>query len=153
MEKESRKASEEALLKVLDTQWQDHFQTRSQTWKALEVTALLAVALVGLDWQIGVKSRWVTIVAAGLLALMALFGMQITLRHRNEVEITKFKRITAIENELEVGDPSLKLPQPMHWWHVFLIRKSHTALFILRMQFAIFLFGVAYLVMRLLGLW
>ena len=149
MGEESKKATEEALLKQLDLQWQDHFQTRSQTWKALEVSALVAAALVGLEWQIG---GGVTIVVAGLLVLVALFGMQITLRHRNVVEITKFKRITVIERQLRVDDPSLGLPQPMRWWHVFLIKKSSTSLFIMRMQFVILLFAVGYLVVRILGL-
>ena len=44
--------SEESLRKMLDIQWQDHFQTRAQTWKALEITAVLAVAMVGVDWRI-----------------------------------------------------------------------------------------------------
>jgi hypothetical protein len=145
---ESKKATEEALLKQLDLQWQDHFQTRSQTWKALEVSALVAVALVGLEWQIGGQ---VTIVVACLLVLVALFGMQITLRHRNMVEITKFRRITAIEKQLKIDDPTLGLPRPMRWWHVFLVWKSSTSLFILRMQFVILLFAIGYLAVQILG--
>jgi hypothetical protein len=47
----STKPSEETLRKMLEIQWRDHFQTRLQTWKALEITSVLAVALVGFDWQ------------------------------------------------------------------------------------------------------
>jgi hypothetical protein len=47
------KPNHDALLKMYEIQWQDHIQTRNQTWKGLEICALLAVALVGLDWQVG----------------------------------------------------------------------------------------------------
>ena len=147
---ESKKPGEATLLKLLDIQWQDHFQTRSQTWKALEITAIIAVALVGLDWQI--SNRLVTVVAAFLLSTVALFGMQITLRHRNVVEIRKFNIIKSVGEELALVDSNLELPQPIHWWDVFLFWKSNTSLFILRMQFVILLFAIGYLVLRWLTL-
>lgn len=109
--------TEETLLKLLDIQWQDHFQTRSQTWKTLEISALLAVALVGLDWRL--DNPLVTIVAASLLLLVGLFGTQITLRHR-KVEETKFQIIASIEAQLGIADPNLKPPQPVSWWSLFL---------------------------------
>lgn len=145
-----KKPSEAALLKLLDIQWQDHFQTRSQTWKALEITALIAVALVGLDWKI--DNRLVTLVVAGLLAIVALFGMQITVRHRNNVEVMKFKIIKSVGEELGLVDSKLELPNPIRWWYVFLFWKSNTSLFILRMQFVILLFAIGYLVFRLLDM-
>src|SRR5947209_12268335 len=86
-EKPHHNLSEAALLKTLEIQWQDHFQTRTQTWKTLEISALLAVALVGIDWRIG--NPLVTIVAASLLILVTQFGIQITLKHR-KVEREKF---------------------------------------------------------------
>jgi hypothetical protein len=149
MTTESKKPSEAALLKLLDIQWQDHFQTRSQTWKALEITALVAVALVGLGWQI--DNQLVTIVVASLLAIVALFGMQITLRHCNTVEIMKFTIIKSVGEELGFVDSKPKLPEPIHWWDVFLFWKSKTSLFILRMQFVILLFAIGYLALWLLG--
>ena len=150
MPTKSKKPSEAALLKLLDIQWQDHFQTRSQTWKALEITALIAVGLVGLDWKI--DNPHVTVVAACLLAIVALFGMQITLRHRNRVEVMKFNIIKSVGEELGLVDSKLELPKPIHWWYVFLFWKSNTSLFILRMQFVILLFAIGYLVFRLLGI-
>jgi hypothetical protein len=149
MATKSKKPTEAALLKLLDIQWQDHFQTRSQTWKALEITALIAVALVGLDWKI---DNWlVTVVGACLLAIVALFGMQITIRHRNRVEVMKFNIIKSVGEELGLVDSKLELPKPIQWWYVFLFWKSNTSLFILRMQFVILLFAIGYLVLRLLG--
>jgi hypothetical protein len=142
-----KKPKEEALLKQLEIQWNDHFQTRVQTWKALEITALIAVALVGIDWKI--NNQLVTIVVALLLAIVALFGMQITIRHRNRVEVTKFKIITSLEKKLGFVDIKLELPKNIHWWDVFLFWKSNTSLFILRMQFVILVFAIGYLVLRL----
>jgi hypothetical protein len=141
------KPSEDTLRKMLDIQWQDHFQTRSQTWKALEITSILAVALVGFDWQ--VDNRIATIGGAILLFLVAQFGVLITLKHRI-VEITKFRKISELERELGIADENLKLPQPISWWSIFQFRKSNTPLFILRMHFAIQVFAIGYCIMRLL---
>ncbi len=149
MAMESKKPTEAALMKLLDIQWQDHFQTRSQTWKALEITALISIALVGLDWQI--DNRLVTVAAASLLAIVSLFGMQITLRHRNKAEITNFIIIQSVSKELALDDSKLELPKPIRWWDIFLFWKSNTSLFILRMQFVILLFAIFYLLLRLLG--
>ena len=140
-------ASEATLVKLLDIQWQDHFQTRSQTWKALEITAVLAIALVGLDWQ--ADNRIVTIGAATLLFIVAQFGILITLRHRT-VEIKKFKIITSLEKQLGVANENLVLPKTINWFSIFLVWKSNTPLFILRMHFIIQLFAIGYCILRLL---
>jgi len=141
------KPSEDTLRKMLEIQWQDHFQTRSQTWKALEITSILAVALVGFDWQI--DNQIATIGGAILLFIVAQFGVLITLKHRI-VEIAKFRKISELERELGIADENLKLPQPISWWSIFRFRKSNTPLFILRMHFAIQVFAIGYCIMRLL---
>jgi hypothetical protein len=88
------KPSEDTPRKLLEIQWQDHFQTRSQTWKALEMTSILAVALVGFDWR--VDNQVAKVCGAIPLLLVAQFGVLITLKHR-AVEITKFKKISELE--------------------------------------------------------
>jgi len=149
--------SPETLRKLLETQWQDHFQTRTQTWKALEITALLAVALVGLDWRLsnlGDSGRplyanpVVVILAGSLLFLVALFGFFITLRHRNKVEVPKFKTIALLEKELGV-DMELPPPNEIRWWEVFLVWKTNTPLFLLRIHFIIMCFALIYMILRL----
>jgi hypothetical protein len=142
----NKQPSEETLRKMLDFQWQDHFQTRTQTWKALEITTIFAVALVGFDWQ--VDSRVVTVFVSILLFVVSQFGISITLRHR-VVEATKFNKILEIEKELGLADENYKIPQPISWWSIFLFWKSNTPLFILRMHFAIQLFAIVYCIMRL----
>lgn len=139
--------SDETLIKMLEIQWQDHFQTRAQTWKALEITAILAVALVGFDWQI--DNRIATIGMALLLFLTAQFGVLITLRHR-VVEITKFRKIAELEKELGMADKELPPPVPLTWWSIFQFWRSNTPLFILRMFFVIQVFAIGYCIARLL---
>ena len=151
------KPSEESLRKMLEIQWQDHFQTRAQTWKALEITALIAIALVGLDWRI--SNPIVTVGAAILLIVIAQFGIQITLKHRR-VERTKFIIIANLEKELGLeklekqfskANVRLDAPEPLSWWSIFQIRKSNNPLFIMRMHFVIQLFAIGYFVLRLLS--
>lgn len=142
-----RNVPDETLRKLLEIQWQDHFQTRSQTWKALEITSVLAVALVGFDWR--VDNRIATICGGVLLFLVAQFGVLITLKHRL-VEITKFRKISELERELGVADENLKLPQPINWWSIFQFSRSNTPLFILRMHFVIQIFAIGFCLVRLL---
>lgn len=148
-EKPSEKLTEETLLKALDIQWQDHFQTRSQTWKALEITAILTVALVGLDWRL--DNPIATIAAAFLLIGAAQFGIQVTLHHR-EVQRTKWRIIASLEEQLGIADPNLKPPRPISWRSIFGFRRSNTPLFILRVHFVIQLFAIGYIVLCLLDL-
>lgn len=142
----SNKLSNETLTKLLDIQWQDHFQTRAQTWKTLEITSILAIAVVGIDWQVG--NRFATIVACILLIVAAQFGILITLRHR-KVEINKFTKISEIEKTLGVLDKEFELPKPLKWWSIFQLSKSNTPLFILRMHFIIQLFAAGYCILRI----
>ena len=151
MEMDSDKPSEAALLKMLEIQWQDHFQDRAQTWKSLEIAAPMIVALVALDWSL--KNPLATVVAASLLVFVAWFGMAITIKHR-KVEIQKFKIIQEVENRLGLGMlvPGRALPEPISIRFIFRLRQSNNPLFMLRMQFIIFLFAVAYFAVRMLDL-
>ncbi|MCK6620838.1 MAG: hypothetical protein HUU32_10550 [Calditrichaceae bacterium] len=150
MRSNSEEPAAEALLKMLEIQWQDHFQTRTQTWRALEITAIIAVALVGLDWKVG--NPLITIVSASLLIMVTQFGIQITLRHR-KVEETKFRIIASVEKQLNIADTDVRLPEPISWWSIFKVWKSNTLLFILRMHFVIQLFAICYLILRVFDLW
>ncbi len=139
-------ANVEAKIKDLELQWQDHFQTRTQTWNALKISATLAIALIGLDWRI--DNPWVTIICSFLIALVAIFGIQITVRHRNRVEVKKFELIIELERKLGLNY-NHKVPDEIRWWYVFHFWKSNTSLFILRMQFVIFIISIIYLFFRL----
>jgi hypothetical protein len=137
------KPTEETLLRMMEIQWQDHFQTRIQTWKTLEIAAIIAVALVGINWRI--NSPLITTVTAILLMLVAYSGMQITLIHR-VVEQNKFRIIALLEDQLGIKDPKSVLPESIKWWSIFKIHHSNTPLFILRMHFVILIFAMCYLI-------
>lgn len=143
----TKRLSDENLMKLMEFQWQDHFQTRTQTWKSLEIAAILSVALIGMDWKI--DKPLATAVASGLLFFVALFGMLITIRHRNRVERTKFRILGELGAQLGINDPDLALPDKIKWWQIFIIWKSNTSLFILRMHFMILLFAVCLFIFRI----
>ena len=136
------------MLKLLETEWQDHFQTRIQTWKALEIAALLTVAIVGIQWK--VTHPVVGLISSILLIGVSLFGMQITFRHRNSVEFTKFTIIKEIEKQLKFEAPGLGVPKKISILDIIRFWKSNTSLFLLRMQGIILLLGIVMLVLSLI---
>jgi hypothetical protein len=129
----------DALLKLFETEWQDHFQTRSQTWHALQIAALLTVAIVGIQWKVAYPL--VGLISSALLIGVSLFGMQITFRHRNSVERKKFAVIEAIEKRLRFKATGLGIPYRIKIRDIFKIWKSNTSLFLLRMQMIILILG------------
>ncbi len=136
----------EILLKFLEIEWQDHFQTRTQTWKTLELEALLVVGLIGINWQL--RNQAATMVIAALLVIATFFGARITLHHR-DVEVKKISTIIDIERRLGAAEMGLfaevARPTPLKWHSIF-SGKASTPLFILMMHYVILIFGVTYLI-------
>ena len=141
---------DDALLKFFETEWQDHFQTRKQTWQALQIAALLTVAIVGVQWTS--ENSIVGIFSSLLLIGISLFGMQITFRHRNSVEVTKFTIIIEIEKRLNFKAPGLSVPPRISACDIFRFNKSNTSLFLLRMQLVIGSLGVIMLLFSIFNL-
>ena len=142
--------SEESKVQLIAHQWQDHFQTRAQTWKALEIAAILSVALIGIDWRI--ESVVAKFVAAILLGIISFLGGQITIRHRNEVEINKFTIMKELGQSLDIQDSKFGIPEAIGWRSIFKLSHNSTSLFILRMHFVIFMLAVCYLVFAVMEL-
>lgn len=140
---------ENLLLKYLELEWYDHIQTRSQTWRTLEIEAALVVALIGIDWQ--VSAVWATVVAAVAVVLGGLSGALITKHHR-DTERGKFENIIRLEQELEkeagysfyTGASWVKCPQSLRWRDLLNPRVVCTPMFILRMHAMMIVFGVVY---------
>lgn len=145
------KSDKAVLLKFLEIEWQDHFQTRTQTWKTLEIEAPLVIGLIGIDWQL--RNRLATMIVAALLIIAAYFGARITIHHR-EVEQNKISTIIDIENALGAAEMGLftkvHRPSPLRWYSVF-SRQSSTSLFILIMHYILMLFGATYLIFTLVS--
>ncbi|MHB9037287.1 MAG: hypothetical protein ACYC64_11530 [Armatimonadota bacterium] len=166
------KPEPESLRLAMDEAWRVHQHTRDQTWKALQIEFALAVGVVGAAWQN--KSLWVMVAVAIFVLIAALCGVQITLRHRNSVEVRKFHYIHDCEKKLGLpisgGVPStITIWDAFRIWDVFLnvfrfhavaalppelaetagSRDGNTALFILRMHLAIMAFAIFLLIYRL----
>lgn len=143
---------------IMELAWQDHHHARDQTWKALQIVAVLGAGLVTVDAQFGKPIA--TLVAAILVILAAFFGILITLHHRR-LECRKFFHIMNCEEYLGVrrkdlipsydDDPigGVKPPRTLSFWAVFNPRHFNTASFILRIHFAIMMFAIIVLVTRL----
>ncbi len=148
----AKKVDPESIRLAMDLAWRDHHHMREQTWRALQMEAVLVAGLVGIDWRI--QNIYATI-AAGLLVLaVAPFGIQITLRHR-QGEIRKFTHIINCEEALGLHRDDLlppktiSLPKPVRFIDAFRPSVSNTSVFILRMHIAIILFSVLYVVGRI----
>jgi hypothetical protein len=153
-ENEGGLPSEASLLKFMEMEWQDHFQTRVQTWRMIEIEALLAIALVGIDWQL--DSILVTSCMATLLIILAFLGGRLTIHHRNSVEVRKITHIISIEKRLGMLTPDLfgdvTPPARIEGWRDAISMRSNTSLYILRLHMIIMAFAVLYLISRLLQL-
>ena len=140
--------SEESLRRCLELEWQDHVQTRGQSWKALYVQLGL-VAIVML-----VDRRSASLVATTLVGFVVVcagqFGVTLTLHHRN-VQVRKFRHILNLERALGLHEPHLlgdvSLPEPIRRTDALRLGKSNSSIFILRihlvLQFAVVVYVAA----------
>ncbi len=124
--------------------WQDHHHARNQTWEALKLEALLAIALIGIDVS-RIVSPAIPYIGSALLFLLATSGLMITLHHR-ELERRKFRHIMHCEEALGLRKyiDGVGMPAPIYIWDIFLFWKSNTILFIMRMHFTILVIAVLF---------
>ncbi|MBN1348846.1 hypothetical protein JXJ21_05510 [candidate division KSB1 bacterium] len=143
-------ASEQTLHQQLQIEWQDHIQTRMQTWKTLEIEAALVLGLIGADLKF--DNIFVVIIIGIILILSSISGIAITAHHR-KAQIRKFTHIDRIEEKLELHADDLlsnvHVPSEFRWFDVINFKKVNTPLFILRMHFAILSFTAIYILARL----
>ena len=141
----------ESIQLALDKAWRDHHHTRDQTWRTLQAEIVLVAGLVAIDFIIG--SLIASIIVGVLVILAAIFGMQLTIRHRNKVEVIKFQLISKFEHYLKIDrviGKDFKLPEEISFWDAFKPKKSNTSIFILRVHITIFLFTITYIAFRCL---
>ena len=89
--------SKEALIAAMGAAWRDHHHARDQTWKVLQIEAILGAGLVTVDAHVG--SPIATAVAAALVIIASAVGTMITVRHR-DLERRKFIHIMNCEEAL-----------------------------------------------------
>ncbi len=140
----------ETLRRALDIEWRDHFQTRRQTWKLLEIAALLLLAFVVADRHL---QSTAALIGLGLLvAAVSVAGIVATVHHRR-AQIRKFTHIDRLEEALGLHKTGLlddvHPPGSFSWLHVIDPRRINTPLSILRIHLIILLFVVVYGLARL----
>ena len=87
----------ESVRKAMELAWRDHHHARDQTWKTIQVVAVIAGGLVALDYKY--EESVPTLLAASLTIVSALFGILITWNHR-KLERRKFIHIMNCEEYL-----------------------------------------------------
>lgn len=144
----------ESIRLAMNQAWTDHQHTRDQTWKALYIEFFIVLGVVGANWQF--NSNLISIVSVVFVCIIVLFGIQITLRHRNSVEVRKFQHIINCEEALGLHSGNLitdvEKPVSISFWDAFHLKKGNTALFILRMHVSILGFALFILIFRLITL-
>jgi hypothetical protein len=147
----------EAVRLALQLAWQDHHNARDQTWRALQIEAVLGAGLVTVDAQF--RNPASTLATAVLVIFAALFGILISLHHR-KLEHRKFVHIKNCEEYLRLHRKDLipsydedklggvKLPEKFSFWAVLNPRQQSTSIFILRMHITIMLFAIVVLATR-----
>lgn len=163
----SQPADADSVRMAMDHAWRDHHHARDQTWKALQMVAVLGAGLVTVDAQF--RNPISTLAAGFLVVVGASFGLAVTRRHR-ALEIRKFVHIMNCEQWLglhrdelipeDPGDESLsskpqrvrdgavRLPRRFSLWDILNIGEHNTALFIARAHTTIALFAMLVVVMR-----
>jgi hypothetical protein len=148
---------------AMELAWRDHHHAREQTWKAIQIEAVLGAGLVTVAAQFK-NSPYAIGAAAILVFFAAIFGIAISLHHR-ELERRKFAHILNCEEYLglhrddlipvkkglkiptETGVSEVGLPGEFSIWAVFNpLQRMNTAIFILRMHIAIAGFALIFLI-------
>ena len=159
----------ESLRLAMEAAWRDHHHARDQTWKALQIEAVLGAGLITVDAQFGMPLA--TSAAGVLVILSTFFGILISLNHR-KLERRKFIHITNCETLLGlhhddiipwdsrdgsldskhelIRDGAVSVPSKLTLRDIFNFKVNNTAVFILRMHFAIMLFAFLVVAARII---
>ena len=133
-----------SIEKAMECAWRDHHHARDQTWKSLQVEAILAAAIIGVNFtSIEERLPYLPLIGSILIVFLSFSGLMIATHHR-ELERRKFRHIMHCEDALGIRSyiDNVDLPRSIFIWEVFFIWKSNTVLFIMRMHFIILLFAV-----------
>jgi len=158
----------ESVRLAMEHAWRDHHHARDQTWKALQMVAVLGAGLVTVDAQF--RNPLSTLAAGSLVIIASAFGLYVTFHHRG-LEIRKFIHILNCEEWLglhrddlipkdpgdgsldskpqSVRDGAVREPRPFSARAIFNPHAHNTALFIARTHVGIALFATLVIVMRI----
>jgi hypothetical protein len=167
VEKQKKPPSEESIRKAMELAWRDHHHARDQTWKTVQIVAILGAGLLTIDFKY--ENFVATVCAAILVIIAAAFGALITWNHR-KLERRKFIHLMNCEEvlglhrddliplhpgndsikskDLLVQDSAVKVPEKFRLLDIVNPFKQNTALFILRMHLAIMIFAILIVALR-----
>jgi hypothetical protein len=162
-----KRPSDASLLKAMELAWIDHHHARDQTWKTVQMVAVLGAGLLTVDLQY--RSLLATALAAILVILAAGVGVGITWNHR-KLERRKFIHIMNCEELLGlrrddvipagqdrastagkdklVIDGAVAVPELYGPIDVINPLRQNTSLFILRIHLAIMAFAFLIVLLR-----
>ena len=155
----AEKIEPESVRAALEHAWKDHHHCRDQTWKALQMELVIIAALIAISYQI--ENIPVILITSALAIVLSICGIQITVRHRNNVECLKFEHIRNCSEALGLMREELisgtGLPKKISVLDAFNPTKANTSLFILRMHVAVFIFSSMYFIWifnsKIMALW
>ena len=136
-------STQQAISNDLQTQWQDHFHMRDQTWKVLQYSILFFLGVVGLE----IKSVDKSILVLAYIAVLvtSIFGVIIAVHHRQRQK-EKFRIIMIYEQELGLS----KLIKPvLDDAHKPVAGRINTSTYIVVMQLALALLAFLMLMKKL----
>lgn len=142
----------DVILRQLQLEWQDHIQTRRQTWRTLEIEGALIVGLIGVDFKL--DNLWVVSVLGFLVIIATLLGILITVHHRRG-QVENFNRMYRLEEALDLHKPGflddIRPLKEFEWTDVLNLRRMNTPLFIVWMHIAMMIFTLVYVVAKFIA--
>ena len=129
----------DVIAKDLQTQWQDHFHMRDQTWKVLQYNILFFLGVIGLEIK-EIDKIFLVLAYVAVLCTSA-FGVIIAMHHRLRQK-EKFEIIQIYEKELGLD---VLIKPVLDKAHNSITGKVNTGTYIVVMQCIIFAVSIALL--------
>jgi hypothetical protein len=134
----------ESLRTQLSIEWNDHFQTRDQSWRALQIEALFLVGLIGADVRF--ENIWLVTIVGGLVFLGGVMGFSLTMTHwvAQERKISNIHKIetalgltTVIDGHTSGG---------VHWSYLLNPKSTLGVVFLARMHLVLVCLSLSYVI-------
>jgi hypothetical protein len=126
----------------LQTQWQDHFHMRDQTWKVLHYSILFFIGIVGLE--IKEVNKICLILAYVALFLTSTFGAIVAFHHRRRQK-EKFEIIAVYEHKLGIDKLIGHILEKAH------SKWINTSIYIVMMQVSLCILSACLLVKKIMS--
>ena len=152
---ENERPLDDAVIGALNQAWQDHHHMRDQTWRVVQMEAMLCAGLVAVEFTYGNVAT--TVLGAILVALIGYCGFCITWHHRKR-EKEKFQTIAKCQEQLRLSPGVIEIPEeegkdqkdpiiaPKTLREALLcalnLRKNNTFLFLCRLHLVMILFSL-----------